>query len=110
MAGGHPSDADRAEASLPALSAVIEAAAARDAAALAGLYRDDVVWLAPDGAHAGIDAAVARHMEIAARATSWDPPQQHGARAALRWSGDDGARGAIVVEVRRGLIISAASL
>lgn len=110
VAGGHPSDADRAEASLPALTAVIDAARARDAAALATLYRDDVVWLAPDGAHTGVDAAVTRHMEIAARASSWDPPQQHGARAALRWTGDDGSRGAIVVEVRRGLIISAASL
>ncbi len=110
MAGGHPSDADRAEASLPALTAVIEAVGAHDAGALAGLYRDDVVWLAPDGAHTGIDAAVARHMEIATRAVVWDPPQQHGARAVLRWTGDDGVRGAIVVEVRRGLIISAASL
>lgn len=110
MAGGHPSDADRAEASLPALTAVIEAAAARDAGALAALYRDDVVWLAPDGAHTGIDAAVARHMEIADRAGAWDPPQQHGARAALRFRGDDGVPGAIVVEVRRGLIISAVSL
>ncbi len=108
MAGGHLSDADRAQASLPALTAVIEAVGAHDAGALADLYRDDVVWLAPDGVHTGVDAAVARHMEIAARASSWDPPQQHGARAALRWTGDDGSRGAIVVEVRRGMIIFAA--
>ena len=34
----------------------------------ARLSRDDVVWLAPDGLHTGTVAAVARLMEIAARA------------------------------------------
>lgn len=108
MAGGHPTDADRAQASLPALLEVIRASRACDEVALAGLYRDDVAWLAGDGAVAGTEAAVARHMEIARRATAWDEPQQQGARAALRWSGADGARGAIVVEVRRGQIVFAA--
>ncbi len=110
MAGGHPSDADREEAARPALVALIEAARAGDAGALAAMVREDIVWLAADGAHAGADAAAARLGEIAGRAVAWEAPQQHGARAALRWSEADGARGAIVVEVRRGLIISAASL
>ena len=109
VAGGHPSDADREEAARPTLTALLEASRARDAAALAALYRDDVSWLADGATLEGIDAAVARHMEIAGRAVAWDEPQQQGARAVLRWSGDDGARGAIVVETRRGLVVFAAS-
>lgn len=109
MAGGHPSDADREEAARPALTALLEASRARDASALGSLYRDDVTWLADGATLGGIDAAVERHMEIAARATDWDAPQQQGARAVLRWTGPDGARGAIVVEVRRGLIVFAAA-
>jgi hypothetical protein len=49
-------------------------------------------------------------MEIAGRAAAWDEPQQQGARAALRWSGADGSRGTILVEVRRGQIVFAAAL
>jgi len=109
VAGGHPSDADREEASRPALTALVDASRARDAAALAALYRDDVSWLADGATLEGPEAAVARHMDIAGRANAWDPPQQRGARAVLRWSGDDDVRGAIVVEVRRGLIVFAAS-
>lgn len=110
MAGGHPSDADREEAARPALLALLDAARARDASALSALYRDDVSWLADGATLDGPDAAVAAHLEIAARATSWDAPQQQGARAVLRWSGADGERGAVVVEVRRGEIVFAASL
>ncbi len=112
MAGGHPSDADRERSALPVLTAAIEAAGERDADALAACYDDDAVWLAGDGLARGADA-VARHREIAASASEWEAPQQHGARAVLRWvhRGDDGAvdaRGAIVVEVRRERIIFAA--
>jgi hypothetical protein len=39
----------------------------------------------------------------------WSAPQQHGARAALRWSSPSGAEGAIVVEIRRGRVVFAAS-
>lgn len=109
VAGGHPSDADREEAARPALTALLEASRARDAGALTALYRDDVSWLADGATLEGAEAAVARHMEIAGRATAWDAPQQRGARAVLRWSGDDGARGAIVVELRRGLVVFAAA-
>lgn len=110
VAGGHPTDADRERSSLPTLLEVIRASRDGDAAALAGLYRDDVAWLADGGAVAGTEAAVARHMEIAGRAAAWDEPQQQGARAALRWSGSDGSRGTILVEVRRGQIVFAAAL
>ena len=110
MAGGHPSDADREEAARPALTALLDAARARDAAALSALYREDVSWLADGATLEGPAAAAAAHMGIAARATSWDEPQQQGARAVLRWSGADGERGAVVVEVRRGMIVFAAAL
>ncbi len=108
MAGGHPSDDDREAAARPVLIAMIEAARAGDRAALAALYRDDVAWLADGTTLTGTRAAVDRHMQIAARATAWDPPQQQGARAALRWSDADGGRGGLVVEVRRGQIVFAA--
>jgi hypothetical protein len=73
------------------------------------LYDGQAVWLAPEGTLRGREAAVAAHMAIAADARGWSAPQQHGARAALRWSGATGAEGAIVVEVRRGRVIFAAS-
>lgn len=107
MAAGHPSDADREEAARPLLNAAVAAARAGDAQALGECYADDVAWLSPDGAVRGRDAAVERHMAIAAVASSWSEPQQHGAKAALRWSGPDGP-GALVVEARRGRIIFAA--
>lgn len=91
------------------LERVIAASAARDAAALAELYDADAVWLAPEGTLRGRDAAVAAHVAVAVAAGGWSAPQQHGARAALRWSGASGAEGAIVVEVRRGRVIFAAS-
>lgn len=107
-AGGHPSDADRERDALPVLEAVLEASRARDIAALAELYDDDVVWLAPDVTVRGRAAALERHAQIAARAVEWSSPQQHGARAALRWVDGTGRVSALVVEVRRGRIIFAA--
>jgi ketosteroid isomerase-like protein len=88
---------------------VLEATRARDAAALAELYDAQAVWLAPEGTLRGREAAVAAHMAVAAEAQGWSAPQQQGAKAALRWSGASGAEGAIVVEVRRGRVIFAAS-
>jgi hypothetical protein len=108
VAGGHPSDADRERASLPALLEVVRASRERDAAALVALYRDDVAWLADGEVASGAAEAAARHMEIAVLAASWDEPQQQGARAVLRWTGSDGARGALVVEARGGRIVFAA--
>lgn len=108
-AGGHPSDEDRERAALPVLERVIEASRAHDLDALAGCYDEDVVWLAADGVSRGREGALARHSAIAAAAAGWAVPQQNGARAALRWSGAEGATGAIVVEVRRGRIIFAAT-
>lgn len=106
--GGHPSDADRERDALPVLEAVLEASRARDFTALAELYDEDVVWLAPDATVRGRAGALERHARIAARAVEWSTPQQHGARAALRWVDGDGRVAALVVEVRRGRIIFAA--
>lgn len=108
-AGGHPSDEDRERAALPVLERVIEASRSHDLDALAECYDEDVVWLAADGISRGRAGAIARHRAILATADGWTLPQQNGARAALRWSGADGAMGAIVVEVRRGRIIFAAT-
>lgn len=105
---GHPTDPDREQAALPALVELLRAAREGDAQALNALYRDDVAWLADGVAVTGTAAAVERHLALAGEAASWDAPQQQGARAVLRWSGDDGARGALVVEVRRGQIVFAA--
>ncbi|MGD9570417.1 MAG: nuclear transport factor 2 family protein [Thermoleophilia bacterium] len=88
---------------------MIAASAARDAAALADLYAEDAVWLAPEGTLRGRQAAASAHAAVASAAEGWSAPQQHGARAALRWSGASGAEGAIVVEVRRGRVIFAAT-
>lgn len=92
------------------LEQVIAASAARDADGLAQLYDDDAVWLGPEGTMRGREAAVAAHAAVAGGAVGWSAPQQHGARAALRWSGASGAEGAIVVEIRRGRVIFAASV
>jgi hypothetical protein len=113
VAAGHPTDADREQAARPVLIAAIEASADEDAVALAACYADDAVWLAADGVVRGA-GAVERHAAIAAQASEWAPLQQHGARAALRWTrrGRDGAveaSGAIIVEVRRERIIFAAT-
>jgi hypothetical protein len=109
IAGGHPSDEDRERAALPVLEQLIAASAARDAQALAALYAPEAVWLAPEGTLRGAGAAAAAHAAVAAVADGWSAPQQHGARAALRWSGPAGAEGAIVVEIRRGRVIFAAA-
>jgi ketosteroid isomerase-like protein len=108
-AGRHPSDEDRARQALPVLEEVLRAAREGDGDALAACYDDDVVWLDEGGPLRGREAAARRHREIAAAATAWAPPQQQGAKAALRWTGPDGSRGAIVVEVRRGRIVFAAT-
>ncbi len=107
-AGGHPTDADRERDALPVLEAVLEASRARDIAALAELYDEAVVWLAPDATVRGRPGALERHAQIAARAVEWSSPQQSGARAALRWVDGTGMVAAIVVEVRRGRIVFAA--
>lgn len=110
MAGGHPSDSDREEAARPALVALTAAATAADRAALAALYRDDVVWLSDGQKLYGRDAAADRHLALAEGVLTWDQPQQQGARAVLRWSRADGGRAALVVEVRGGQVVFAAAL
>ena len=106
--GGHPTDAERERDALPVLDAVLEASRARDFGALAELYDEDVVWLAPDVTVRGRAAALERHARVASRAVEWSSPQQSGARAALRWVDGQGRVAALVVEVRRGHIVFAA--
>jgi len=91
------------------LEDILTAARALDAEALAEFYDRDAVWPAAGGMLRGREAAVAAHAAIAADARGWSAPQQHGARAVLRWSGQAGAEGAIVVEIRRGRVIFAAT-
>jgi ketosteroid isomerase-like protein len=91
------------------LEEILTASRARDGDALAELYDEHAVWLAPEGTLRGREAAVAAHAAIASDAVGWSAPQQNGARAALRWSCASCARGAIVVEIRRGRVIFAAS-
>lgn len=106
---GHPSDADREAKALPVLVALIDAARAGDAAALEALYREDVAWLEDGLDLSGPAQAAARHLQIARGAADWDPPQQAGAKAVLRWTTADGARGAMVVEVRGDRVVFAAA-
>jgi hypothetical protein len=96
------------------------AVGAGDDDALAGTYAEDCVWLTEEGVVRGRDAAIARHRVLRARwpdvqAVEWVRIQQHGAHAALGWVGRDTAgaavaRGAAVVEVRRGVIVFRADL
>jgi uncharacterized protein (TIGR02246 family) len=105
----HPSDAERELASIEVLERCLAAAAAGDLAGLAACYAEDAVWLDAAGTRRGRDEAVPAHMELGLRALSWDPPQQHGPKAVLRWRDEEGrVGGAVVVEVRRGAIIFAA--
>lgn len=113
MSTMHPTDAERANESLPVLQALIDAATCGDFDRVGACYSDDVAWLEETGVGHGRAAAIARHRHIAKRATEWEPPQQQGAKAVLRWirrglGGAIQARGAIVVEVRRGHIVFAA--
>ncbi len=100
MSAGHPTDADRERRSAPVVAAALEALHHADGAALAGLLRDDVAWLGPEGRADGADAVAAAH-RVAVAGREWADPQLKGAHAVLRWAdADGGARGALVVEVR----------
>lgn len=107
-AGRHPSDAQRAQAAIGVLREAIRAAGAGDRGALAACYADEVVWLDDGAAHRGPDDAATAHLALA-RGATWDPPQQQGAKAALRLTSADGRRRALVVEVRRARIVFAAT-
>lgn len=63
------------------------------------------MWLERDGVLQGRTAAVHRLCHVADRSTGWSGPQQHGAKAVLRWTGEGPDEGALVVEARRGVII-----
>ena len=98
----HPTESERADAARPTVIALIQALAHRDPEALAGVLRDDAVWLTGDGAYTGEEAARhARGYFAADRGRVWADPQRHGAHAVLRWADTDAGRiGGLVVEVR----------
>lgn len=109
----HPSDADRERDAIAVLERCVRAAADGDLAALAACYADDAVLLEEPGTTTGAEAVARRHLAVAGDA-AWDPPQQHGAKAVLRYRREVAIgyvfRGALVVEVRRGRIAFAAVL
>jgi ketosteroid isomerase-like protein len=107
VGAAHPTDEQRAREALPVLERLLNAVDRRDFPTVTACHRDDVVWLSAEGTEHGPDAATAHYRRVSALARSWDPPQQHGAKAVLRWTGSETA-GAIVVEVRGGLIMFAA--
>jgi hypothetical protein len=84
---------------------LLRAVGGRDVEAIGACFADDVVWLERDETLHGRAAAVHRLCHVADRATGWRGPQQHGARAVLRWRGEGADRGALVLEVRRGAVI-----
>lgn len=98
----HPTESERAEAALPTVIALVQALAHRDPDALAGLLREDAVWLTGDGTSAGEAAAQrARGYFSDDRGRAWADPQRHGAHAVLRWADIDAGRvGGLVVEIR----------
>lgn len=108
----HPTDAEREREAIEVLERCVAAARAGDRAALAACYADEVVWLDDGARHEGAAAAAERHLSLGS-ALAWDPPQQKGARAVLRFTRPGGEptrdRGAVVVEVRRGRIVFAAA-
>ena len=103
--GGHPSDAERAEAALPVLESLVRAAAAGDAATVEACLDEAVTWLDAGGAVKGRAEAAARLLDRAGPGASWAAPRQHGAHAVLAWTSPDGAPGGVGVEVRRGRVV-----
>lgn len=112
-ASRHPSDADRERDAIEVLERVAVAAKAQDLAGLTACLDDEVALLEEEGTTAGPQAVARRVLDIAGGA-DFDPPQQRGAKAVLRHTREVGIgytfRGALVVEVRRGLIVFVATL
>jgi hypothetical protein len=112
-ASRHPSDADRERNAIEVLERSAAAATARDLAGLAACLDDEVVLLEDAGRTAGAEPVARRLIEVVDGAV-FDPPQQQGAKAVMRHTREVGIgyvfRGALVVEVRRGKIVFAATL
>jgi hypothetical protein len=112
-ASRHPSDADRERDAIEVLERTAAAATARDVPGLTACLDDEVVLLEEAGRTAGAEAVARRIVEIV-DGGRFDPPQQQGAKAVLRHTREVGIgytfRGALVVEVRRGKIVFAATL
>lgn len=106
----HPTDEDRARDARPVLDELLRAIGRRDVEAIGACFSDEVAWLERDETLRGRTAAVHRLAHVADRATGWGEPQQHGAKAVLRWSGEGTDHGALVVEVRRGTVIFVAEV
>jgi ketosteroid isomerase-like protein len=109
-ASGHPSNADRERAALPAVEAYARALAAGDAEAASALCRDDAVWLWPGGRAEGASEVAARHRVTCARPLGAAPAvAQHGAHALLTWEAGARIAGA-VIESRSGAVVMRADL
>ena len=109
----HPSDADRERDAIEALQGLVAAVGGGDLAGLTARLDDEVVLLEEEGKVVGAEAVARRLLEVAGGA-GFDLPQQQGAKAVLRYRREVGIgytfRGALVLEVRRGRIIFAATL
>ncbi len=102
--GAHPSDADREATARPAVLRILEALRRGEPELSRPYWRDDVVWLGPEGRADGPDAVVRRLGALGAGGAAWSQPVQHGAHAVLRRTGGPGAHaGGLVIETRRGL-------
>lgn len=109
----HPSDADREREAIDVLERCLRAASDEDEEALAACYAEDAVWLEEGTTVTGAQAVSRRLLRLAGGAR-WDPPQQHGSKAVLRFRREVAlgfvTSGALVVEVRQGRIVFAATL
>ncbi len=112
MSRGHPTDADREQASAETVAAALTAARRGDAASLAQMLADHGVWLSATGRAEGpSDAAAfaAAALTLAPRAhREWAEPQLRGAHSVLRYVENDGEvfrAGALVLEARAGRLV-----
>lgn len=104
--GGHPTDADREERVRPLLGRVVSALVAGEGDAFAATLRTDAAWLDADGTAVGDGAGDRARAFAAEGGRAWGEPQRKGAHAVLRWtSGDDGTRGALVLEMRADAVV-----
>ena len=109
----HPSDADRERDAIEVLGGRVGAVARRDLAGLTAYLDDEVVLPREEGRSSAPRRSRGASWRSPAGA-GFDMPQQQGAKAVLRYRREVGIgytfRGALVVEVRRGRIIFAATL
>jgi hypothetical protein len=104
----HPTNEEREAVALPTVRRALAALAGADASELESVLRDDVVVLTASGRESGPRHAAFALVGACLDATSWEPPRQNGAHALLAFDRGAGARGGIVLEVRRDGVVFAA--